>query len=102
MHEDVAAGLAHDPAQMVLQLKERLAAEIMEAVNARQLTTRRAEELTGLPAADFSRLRGRQLARFSVDRLLTVLLRFDCDIDIRIMHAPPLPQPDLVALSLQP
>jgi predicted XRE-type DNA-binding protein len=84
-----AAASLDEAALSLIALKHRLAAEIVQAIEVRALPVREAARQTGLPAADFSRLRGRRVERFSVDRLLTVLLRFDCDIDIKIMHASP-------------
>lgn len=55
------------------QLKALLAAEIIRALNDRDLTVRQAEALTGTAAADFSRLRSADLDRFTVDRLMTIL-----------------------------
>jgi len=43
------------------------------AMDARKLSTRKAEAITGLPAADFSRIRNAELGRFTVDRLMKIL-----------------------------
>ena len=45
------------------QLKATLSAEIISVMNDRALTVRRAEELTGVAAADFSRIRKAKLDR---------------------------------------
>ena len=57
------------------QLKAKLAAQIIHVLDSRQLTVRRAAELTGIAAADFSRIRRARLDRFTIDRLMMVLGR---------------------------
>ena len=57
------------------QLKATLAAQIIHVLDTRQLTVRRAAELTGIAAADFSRIRRARLDRFTIDRLMMVLGR---------------------------
>ena len=51
-------------------LKVELAARIISALERRGLTVREAQAITGHAAADFSRLRSGDLARFTVERLL--------------------------------
>ncbi len=72
------------PDAEVQQLKSLLAAEIVRALDAEQLTVRGAEKLTRIAAADFSRIRNANLGRFTVDRLLTILGRFGRDVDVRV------------------
>jgi predicted XRE-type DNA-binding protein len=69
----------------VLQLKSLLAAEIVRTLDERQLTVREAERLSGIAAADFSRIRNANLGRFTVDRLMTILARLGKDVDIKII-----------------
>ena len=76
------------PDSEVLQLKSLLAAEIIRALDERQLTVREAESLTRIAAADFSRIRNANLGRFTVDRLMTILGRLGRDVDIRITVRP--------------
>jgi len=66
------------------QLKATLSAEIISVMNDRALTVRRAEELTGVAAADFSRIRKAKLDRFTIDRLMTILNCLDQDVDVQI------------------
>jgi predicted XRE-type DNA-binding protein len=68
----------------VLQLKALLAAEIVRALDEMNLTVRRAHELTGIAAADFSRLRGADLSRFTVDRLMAILSRLGSDVNVAV------------------
>jgi len=45
---------------------------------------RRAGEITGIAAADFSRIRRANLDRFTVDRLMTILARLDQHVDVTV------------------
>src|SRR5271169_2282230 len=75
------------------QLKSSLAAEIIGVLNERKLTVRRAHELTGFAAADFSRVRQAKLSRFTVDRLLAMLDRLDQHVEISVSVQPRHPLP---------
>lgn len=75
----------------VEQLKSLLAAQIIKILDARELTVRAAHELTGFAAADFSRIRKANLARFTIDRLITILGRLDQKLDIRVRLSPASP-----------
>ncbi|MCP8896353.1 helix-turn-helix domain-containing protein [Shinella daejeonensis] len=70
------------------QLKAILAAQIIRVLDTRELTTRRAGELTGIAAADFSRIRKAKLERFTIDRLMTILNRFDQRVDVSVSFQP--------------
>jgi predicted XRE-type DNA-binding protein len=77
-----------DPNAVGEQLKARLAAEIIKAMNAQELTARQAEERTGIAASDFSRIRHVKLDRFTIDRLITILERLDTIIDLKMTVQP--------------
>jgi predicted XRE-type DNA-binding protein len=49
---------------------------------------RKAEDQTGIAAADFSRIRKVKLDRFTIDRLMTILKRLDQDVDVRVTVHP--------------
>ena len=49
---------------------------------------RAAQELTGVAAADFSRIRNAKPGRFTIDRLMTILANRGEDIDVSV-HARP-------------
>lgn len=66
----------------VLQAKALLAVEIAKALDAQKLTMRGAQELTGVPAANFSRICRARLERFTVDRLMAILTRINHDLVI--------------------
>jgi len=72
------------PEADVLQLKALLATEIVRALDEIGLTVRAAHGLTRIAAADFSRIRNADLARFTVDRLLTILGRLGRDVDVEV------------------
>jgi len=70
------------------QLKAILAAQIIQLVNERDLSVREAEHLTGIAAADFSRIRNARLSRFTIDRLMAVLDRFDQRVQVNVTFQP--------------
>lgn len=72
----------------VEQLKSILAAQIIKVLDGRKLSVRAAHDLTGIAAADFSRLRNANLGRFTIDRLMTILGRLDQKIDVRVRLSP--------------
>jgi predicted XRE-type DNA-binding protein len=74
----------HMPDADVLQARAALAVEIAKALDTQKLTARGAQELTGVPAADFSRIRKVRLERFTVDRLMTILTRINRDVIISV------------------
>ena len=75
------------------QLRSILAARIIKALDERGLTVRRAQELTGFAAADFSRVRRANLGRFTVDRLMTMLSRLGQEVEVTVSDRPPRPRP---------
>ena len=70
------------------QLKAILAAEIITILDDRVLTVRRAEELTAIAAADFSRIRKAKLDRFTIDRLISILNRLGQRVEIAVTIEP--------------
>ena len=70
------------------QLKALLAAQIIGVLDDRALTVRKAEDMTGIAAADFSRIRKTKLDRFTIDRLMTILNRLDQEVDVQITVRP--------------
>ena len=67
------------------QLRVILAAQIIGVLDDRKLSTRKAEALTGIPAADFSRIRNANIGRFTVDRLMKILGKLDQDIEVSVI-----------------
>jgi predicted XRE-type DNA-binding protein len=66
------------------QLRSVLAAKIIRVLDEEGLTVRRAHELTGTAAADFSRIRQVKLGRFTVDRLMSILARLGRQVDVTV------------------
>jgi predicted XRE-type DNA-binding protein len=66
------------------QLKALLAAEIVKALDREELTVRAAHARTGFAAADFSRIRSADLARFTADRLMSILNRLGSRVEVKI------------------
>ena len=66
------------------QFKAILAAEIIKAVDRERLTVRAAHRRTGIAAADFYRIRNADLARFTVDRLMSILNRLGARIEVKV------------------
>lgn len=56
----------------LLQLRAMLATDIIKTFDARKLTVRKAQELIGIAAADFSHIRNARFKRFTVDPLMTI------------------------------
>ena len=66
------------------QLKALLAAEIIKTLGRDRLTVRAAHARTGFAAADFSRIRNADLARFTADRLMSILNRLGSHVEVKI------------------
>jgi predicted XRE-type DNA-binding protein len=69
-------------------LRSTLAARIIVVMDERKLTVRKAEELTGVAAADFSRIRRVKLDRFTIDRLIAILNRLGQRVDFEVKVTP--------------
>lgn len=70
------------------QLRATLAARIIGVLDDRRLTVRAAAEITGIAAADFSRIRRANLGRFTIDRLMAVLERLDQEVQVTVTVKP--------------
>ena len=70
------------------QLRAILAARIVRVLDEERLTVRRAQELTGFAAADFSRVRRAKLGRFTVDRLMAMLDRLGQEVEVSVTVYP--------------
>ncbi len=66
------------------QLRALLAARIIGVLDERKLTVRAAQELTGVAAADFSRIRKANLGRFTIDRLMMILAHIGLDVEVTV------------------
>jgi predicted XRE-type DNA-binding protein len=70
------------------QLRACLAARIIGVLDDRKLTVRVAQELTGVAAADFSRIRRAKLDRFTIDRLMSILARLGQQVEVTVKVRP--------------
>ena len=77
-----------DPQADILQLKSILAAQIIGILDDRNLSVRKAQQLTGVAASEFSRVRNAKLTRFTVDRLMTLLNKLDQEIEVTVTIRP--------------
>jgi predicted XRE-type DNA-binding protein len=80
---NVFRDLGH-PSPDVAQLKAILAAEIVKMLNRKCLSVRAARAQTGIAAADFSRIRNADLGRFTLDRLVSILNRLGCRVEVKV------------------
>jgi predicted XRE-type DNA-binding protein len=81
------------PNPEIEQLKAILAAKIIDVLDGQEISVRRAHEITGFAAADFSRVRQGKLARFTIVRLMAMLDRLDQDVEVNAQpraHAAPI------------
>ena len=70
------------------QLRALLAARIIGLLDDRKLTVRAAQEITGVAAADFSRIRKVNLGRFTIDRLMTILSALGQEVEVSVNVRP--------------
>ena len=66
------------------QARAIIAAKIIGSLDARKLSTRDAEKLTGVAHSEFSRIRNAQLRRFTLDRMIAILGKLDGDIEVEV------------------
>ena len=66
------------------QLRSLLAARIIGVLDERKLTVRAAQDVTGVAAADLSRIRKANLGRFSIDRLMTILAGLGLEVEVTV------------------
>jgi predicted XRE-type DNA-binding protein len=66
------------------QARAIMAATIIRIIDARKLSTRGAEKLTGVSHSEFSRIRNIQLGRFTLDRMIAILGKLDQDIEVSV------------------
>ncbi len=78
-HRDVAR-----PNADLALARAMMAATIVRIIDARKLSTRGAEKLTGVSHSEFSRIRNTQLGRFTLDRMIAILGKLDDDIEVSV------------------
>lgn len=77
-----------DPNADLEQARTILAAKIIGVLDARKLSVRAAEGLTGVAASEFSRIRNVKLERFTIDRMITILGKLDQDVELSVRVQP--------------
>lgn len=77
-----------EPNADIEQLKCILAAKIIGILDDRKLSLRKAENFTGVKASEFSHIRNVKLGRFTVDRLISILNKFDQQVDVKVKVRP--------------
>lgn len=70
------------------QLRALLAARIIGVLDDRGMTVRQAHEMTGVAAADFSRIRQAKLGRFTIDRLMGILAGLGQQVKVTVEVRP--------------
>ena len=70
------------------QLRALLAAQIIGVLDRERLTVRAAQDLTGVAAADFSRIRKADLGRFTIERLMGIRVSLGQQVDVTVAVKP--------------
>ncbi len=72
------------------QARAILAAKIIAVLDRRQLSVRAAQALTGVAVLRFPHphIRNVKLARFTIDRMITILGKLDQDVELTVRGAP--------------
>jgi predicted XRE-type DNA-binding protein len=70
------------------QARALVCAKIIQIMDERGLSSRDAEQLTGVSHTEFSRLRNARLSRFTLDRIITILGKLDQNVEINISFHP--------------
>lgn len=66
------------------QARAIIAKEIIRTLDERGLSTREAEQLTGVAHSEFSRIRNAKLGRFTLDRMIVILGKLDEDVEVNL------------------
>ena len=86
-----------DPDADVKLAKALLASQILKTLDREKLTERAAHARTRIAAADFSRIRQCDLARFTLDRLMTILNRLGSQVELKFKVRPMKPRQKIAA-----
>ncbi len=76
-----------DPDADIKQAKAILAARIIGVLDDEKLSVRKAADLTGFAAADFSRIRNADFGRFTLDRMIRMLRALDDSVEVTLQVA---------------
>jgi predicted XRE-type DNA-binding protein len=77
-----------EPNADLKQARAILAAKIIGVLDKRKLTVRAAQKLTGVGAAEFSRIRNAKIERFTIDRMITILGKLDQEVEVSVKVRP--------------
>ncbi len=77
-----------DPNADTEQLKCILAARIIDILDKKKFSIQKAEGVTGVKASEFSCIRNVKLGRFTADRLISILNKFDKQVDVKVKVRP--------------
>jgi predicted XRE-type DNA-binding protein len=72
----------------VRQAKALLGTQIMKILDEERLSTRQAEERTGVSHSEFSRIRQAKFSRFTIDRLMSILGKLGQDVELSVSVHP--------------
>jgi predicted XRE-type DNA-binding protein len=72
----------------VRQAKAVLGTQIMKILEEEGLSTRQAEERTGVSHSEFSRIRQAKFSRFTIDRLMAILGRLGQEVELSVSVRP--------------
>jgi predicted XRE-type DNA-binding protein len=70
------------------QARAILAAKIIGVLDDRKLSLRAAESVTGVDAAEFSRIRTANLGRFTIDRMIKILGKLGQEVNVEVTVRP--------------
>lgn len=70
------------------QARAILAAKIIGVLDDRKLSLRAAESVTGVDAAEFSRIRTAKLGRFTIDRMIKILGKLGQEVNVEVTVRP--------------
>ena len=76
------------PNAVLEQARALVCGKIIQIMDERGLSSRDAEQLTGVSHTEFSRLRNAKLSRFTLDRIITILGKLDQNVEINISFHP--------------
>ena len=78
----------HYPDAEIRHAKAVMAAEILKTLDARQWSTRKAEQETGVNHAEFARIRRANISRYSLERLVTILGTLGQEVELSVQVRP--------------
>lgn len=68
---------------LVASFKQSLAKQISVVLDDGNLSSKRAQDLTGINASEFSRLRNLRTERFTIDRLVVILVTLGFNVELK-------------------